>query len=388
METVAFYSYKGGVGRSLLLVNTARFLALTGRRVVALDLDFEAPGLHYKLGVEKKVETGAVRLLQRSLDGDLPTIDEIREATVEVPMPATHGGWLRLLAAGPAPTAEYWADLRRLHEPLAASQDAGLLEVVLDLQARIEEAWSPDVLLVDARTGVTGLGGIATMALCDRVVLMTTRAKESLDGIRAVAESLRATPTLRGGARRLEFVVSRVQGTEAVDEGELHELLGDYFELPHDSYDGGAERLLGDGSLPPIPDDSPSSRHMVGTVNPSRSLLAQILSWLSGLFPAQAKLADRARNHLLSIKSTWNELTIRQRSVGPWTTGRPHWSSNMLAINVEFSGSDGSTRMADIVARLDSGEIAIIIEYVDDQPWPDVARWWSEHASARIIVLD
>ncbi|MFL6203305.1 MAG: hypothetical protein ACJ76J_29415 [Thermoanaerobaculia bacterium] len=51
METLAFYSYKGGVGRSLLLANAARFLASLGKGVVALDFDFEAPGLHYKLGM-------------------------------------------------------------------------------------------------------------------------------------------------------------------------------------------------------------------------------------------------------------------------------------------------------------------------------------------------
>jgi MinD-like ATPase involved in chromosome partitioning or flagellar assembly len=50
VETLAFYSYKGGVGRSLLLANAARFLASLGKGVVALDFDFEAPGLHYKLG--------------------------------------------------------------------------------------------------------------------------------------------------------------------------------------------------------------------------------------------------------------------------------------------------------------------------------------------------
>ena len=50
MRTVAFYSYKGGVGRTLLLATAARFLALAGKKVVALDLDLEAPGLHYKLG--------------------------------------------------------------------------------------------------------------------------------------------------------------------------------------------------------------------------------------------------------------------------------------------------------------------------------------------------
>lgn len=383
METVAFYSYKGGVGRSLLLVNTARFLALTGRRVVALDLDFEAPGLHYKLGVEEKVETGAVRLLQRSLDGDLPTIDEIRKTTVDVPMPATHGGWLRLLAAGPAPTAEYWADLGRLHELLVASQDAGLLEAVLDLQARIEEAWNPDVLLVDARTGVTGLGGIATMALCDRVVLMTTRSKESLDGIRAVADSLRATPTLRGGERRLECVVSRVQGTEAVDEEELRKVLGEYFELPHDRYDGGAERLFGDGPRPPV-------AHFTGPESvrsATAPLLSRVLLWISRQFPTQADDVYYAYQRLRAVEQAWVELTETNRSEGGFIPSRPHWPTDMLATNVTFSGADGSTRTADIVARLDSGDLAMIFEYVDEEPDLDVAHWWTEHVSPRVIVL-
>lgn len=49
METLAFYSYTGGVRRSILLVDAARHLALAlDKRVVAVDLDFDAPGLHYR----------------------------------------------------------------------------------------------------------------------------------------------------------------------------------------------------------------------------------------------------------------------------------------------------------------------------------------------------
>lgn len=43
---VAFYSYKGGVGRSLALANTGVALAMRGHRVLLVDLDLEAPGLH------------------------------------------------------------------------------------------------------------------------------------------------------------------------------------------------------------------------------------------------------------------------------------------------------------------------------------------------------
>ena len=75
METVAFYSYKGGVGRTLLVANTAQFLAMSGRSVVALDLDLEAPELHRKLGnpevlirAQSGTLVGAVDLLLDALE--------------------------------------------------------------------------------------------------------------------------------------------------------------------------------------------------------------------------------------------------------------------------------------------------------------------------------
>jgi AAA domain len=43
---VTFYSYKGGTGRTMLLSNVAWILASAGKRVLAIDWDLEAPGLH------------------------------------------------------------------------------------------------------------------------------------------------------------------------------------------------------------------------------------------------------------------------------------------------------------------------------------------------------
>ena len=43
---VTFYSYKGGTGRSMALANVAWILAAAGKRVLAVDWDLEAPGLH------------------------------------------------------------------------------------------------------------------------------------------------------------------------------------------------------------------------------------------------------------------------------------------------------------------------------------------------------
>jgi len=43
---ITFYSYKGGAGRTMALANAACLLAAAGYRILAIDWDLEAPGLH------------------------------------------------------------------------------------------------------------------------------------------------------------------------------------------------------------------------------------------------------------------------------------------------------------------------------------------------------
>jgi tetratricopeptide (TPR) repeat protein len=45
-KVFTFYSYKGGTGRSMVLANVAWILASNGKRVLVIDWDLEAPGLH------------------------------------------------------------------------------------------------------------------------------------------------------------------------------------------------------------------------------------------------------------------------------------------------------------------------------------------------------
>ena len=45
MFSTTFYSYKGGVGRTMAMANTAANLSLMGESVLMIDFDLEAPGL-------------------------------------------------------------------------------------------------------------------------------------------------------------------------------------------------------------------------------------------------------------------------------------------------------------------------------------------------------
>jgi Mrp family chromosome partitioning ATPase len=49
-----FYSYKGGVGRSMALAKSADILARAGLRVLMIDFDLEAPGLEQYFDIDQK----------------------------------------------------------------------------------------------------------------------------------------------------------------------------------------------------------------------------------------------------------------------------------------------------------------------------------------------
>ncbi len=219
METVAFYSYKGGVGRSMLLANAARYLAMHGKGVVALDFDFEAPGLHYKFDGLRELAGGAVPYLIATAEGSTspPPFDE---HMITVPVPTEAGGWLRLMPAGPAPQKRYWVALKELGERLRLTDLSGRgFMALLDLQARISDELNPDYLLIDARTGVTELGGLATTVLADTVVCMLVANPESVDGTLAVVEALASAPRLANQQPiRVVPVLSRTTAWPQLDE--------------------------------------------------------------------------------------------------------------------------------------------------------------------------
>jgi hypothetical protein len=271
METVAFYSYKGGVGRSLLLANAARFLAARGEGVVALDFDFEAPGLHYKFGGSRVSDAlpqgGVVPYLIATAEGAASPPPLENHMVPLQGLPYLFKGWLRLMPAGPAPRQAYWTAFKDLADKLRLGDPSGQgLMALLDLQARIADELEPDYLLIDARTGVTELGGLATTILADTVVCMFVPNQESLDGTLAVVEALKAAPRLAmQDPIRVVPVLSRVQGSPPDDEEFVRDIgrllqLGEgkrdgtrkgtrIFLLPHDFLLDHDQRFLGESAI-------------------------------------------------------------------------------------------------------------------------------------------
>lgn len=100
--------------------------------------------------------------------------------------------------------------MKHLRERLHFDEPSGKgLAALLDLHARIADELKPDYLLIDSRTGVTELGGLATTALADGVVCLLVPNQESVDGTLAIVEALHASKQQTQRTIRIVPVVAR-----------------------------------------------------------------------------------------------------------------------------------------------------------------------------------
>lgn len=195
MKTIAFYSYKGGVGRSLFVANLSLFLArFAAKKVLTVDLDLEAPGLHYKYeatGVAvPPIKAGLVDTLHDYLYASVPP----ETLPILDLWKGPHGGSVHFFPAGVAPRTAYWDKLGEMdfHALMRDEDDLGTL-LFREVLEHIREQLDPDIVLIDARTGVTEIGGAAAQIWAQQAFCMALDQAEHLEGIRAV---------MRGIARR------------------------------------------------------------------------------------------------------------------------------------------------------------------------------------------
>jgi cellulose biosynthesis protein BcsQ len=191
---VTFYSYKGGVGRSMALANVADLMARSGLRVLMVDFDLEAPGLENFFPIEGEVIRGQEGLLDLLLtfkysmsvasSGEESHAFRRLERFVATIYPArSDGGSLDLITAGRRGTDEqmlrYGAELRRFDWMDFYFTWSG--EVFFEWLRR-EFAERYDVVLVDSRTGVTEMGGVCAYQLADAIVVLCGPNTQNLDG--------------------------------------------------------------------------------------------------------------------------------------------------------------------------------------------------------------
>ncbi|MHB8208025.1 KGGVGR-motif variant AAA ATPase, partial [Mucilaginibacter sp.] len=194
MKTITFYSYKGGVGRTLALCNIANRLAEFGKKVCIIDFDLEAPGIHLKydnhIGLEGVTKGLVDYVYEFTKSGKVPT--HIRDYITPVTFEELN--FLKeidLIAAGNTFKKDYWRRLSAIDWNKLFYEEEGLgVDFFLNLKEQIRSQIAPDFLLIDSRTGITEISGVTMSIFADEVVLLAANNKENLEGIGQVIKTL------------------------------------------------------------------------------------------------------------------------------------------------------------------------------------------------------
>lgn len=185
---VTFYSLRGGVGRSTSLVAAAQLLASRGRRILCIDMDFEAPGLSYLMGVPAPADdVGSLALLMALEQGDEVDVRDHVSRVSEVDE-------LYCMPAG-ALNVAYAERLRLLNPEIWYRESSNALHRLIDLAA--ESTLEPDVIILDSRTGISPISAPLLFDVSDLAVVCFFPHEQAKNGTALMTKSL-----LRASSRR------------------------------------------------------------------------------------------------------------------------------------------------------------------------------------------
>jgi formylglycine-generating enzyme required for sulfatase activity len=366
-----FYSFKGGVGRSMALANVGAALAVRGLRTLVVDFDLEAPGLERYFPIDQEAARktpGVIDLLnafKASLAGTGNENDfrNLARFVVSVYPSIGGGGALSLMPAGRRDTSDAmrqyalnvrsfdWQDFY-LHWEGAAFFDW--------LRQKLTTgAGAFDVVLVDSRTGVTEMGGICTHRLADAVVMMCAANHQNLSGTRSVADDFKAASVVSlRNERPLDLVIvpARIEQREP-------ELLDNFTARFHSAFERdvpAAFKEVGvkfeDLAIPYEPEYAFEERVM--SAPGSAASTGPIASAFEKVADALALLARDGK--LKSLADT-AAARLRSGSSAPATPGIRYDPTTRFAgsdVFLSFSREDGKAVQA-LAAALEKGGLSV-----------------------------
>ncbi|WP_321890211.1 KGGVGR-motif variant AAA ATPase [Paraburkholderia bannensis] len=230
-KVTTFYSYKGGSGRSMAMANVAWALATNGEKVLTIDWDLEAPGLHryfhpfledpsqvQSLGLMDYVWSYIGQLTGGNAGRDFDAIDPA-SLVQELQLPFEGTGCLHFIGAG-VQDDNYSDKVGGLDWGTFYGRFGGesFLNSFMDW-ARSNYTH----ILIDSRTGVADSAGVCTMQLPDTVVMCTVYNRQSIEGTAAVARSIARNRRERHRSDADIWIVpSRVEDRNNVTAARLH----------------------------------------------------------------------------------------------------------------------------------------------------------------------
>jgi tetratricopeptide (TPR) repeat protein/cellulose biosynthesis protein BcsQ len=226
-----FYSYKGGVGRTMALANVAELFYRSGLKVLMVDWDLEAPGLErfFPLDLDEVLDKpGVMDMLlgyKAQMAQGLNVAEDEKDLPFEKPSkfminiyPEDRSdGKLWLLPSGRR-SKEHFADYAYAVRTFDWQDFYENWEGELYFEwLRQQFEQMADVVLIDSRTGVTEMGGVCVYQFADVVVLFCSANQQSLDGTQKMLIDFKQSKVQELRGRPLETVVvpARIEDAES-----------------------------------------------------------------------------------------------------------------------------------------------------------------------------
>jgi cellulose biosynthesis protein BcsQ len=195
----------------MAMANVGVELARTGRRVLLVDFDLEAPGLDtFNLPGPRPEESqpqGVVDFVLRYMED--ATVPDFAGYHYESPGIGDKGGKLWIMPAG-RQDGMYGDRFKAINWQDLYEQNDGYL-LFEDLKQQWHSLLDPHYVLIDSRTGHTDIAGLCTRQMPDAVVALFFPNRQNLNGLKRIVQEIRAEETTERNKRiQIHFVMSNV----------------------------------------------------------------------------------------------------------------------------------------------------------------------------------
>lgn len=249
---LSFYSYKGGVGRTTALASIAIQYARKGKRVLALDIDLEAPGLAsiFPPPGGNISGVGVVDfLMEFPVTGSAFPIEDLSYVYDEPSVVGSNGGEIHIVPAGVV-NSEYLETLARVnYRRIAIGTDSSLSQLLKQLRNKIK----PDVFLIDSRAGLHDIGGLALSPLVHRHIIFGLDSEQSWRGIALAIQHLGAERVVRNlKQQECVLVQSMASPNQEIREASVQRFLERSYEIFTESFYDSPDVTDGDHQVPDL----------------------------------------------------------------------------------------------------------------------------------------